>query len=137
LATIKLQIGSDAHKLTDADLHWLAEQTDGFSGDDIATLFKEALYAPLRLTRDSSHFKKVPGPGAGADDGVWEPCAADAADAVQMSILDVPQGKLKDVELLGLQHVKAALLKTKKSVGSEDLERYEEWTKEFGQDGAE
>lgn len=47
---------------------------------------------------------------------------------------ELPQGSLR-LPHLTLKHFEMALLKSKPSVSLNDLGRYIDWTKDFGQDG--
>ena len=47
VAILKYSIGKTPHNLTDANFWEIGEQTDGFSGSDMATLCKDAIMAPL------------------------------------------------------------------------------------------
>ncbi len=41
------------------DYHWLAQQTEGFSGSDISVVVRDALYEPVRLCQGATHFRWV------------------------------------------------------------------------------
>ena len=54
--------------------------------------------------------------------------------AVRMNLYDVPSDKL-EVPIVTYQDFVQALNKAHASVGSDELDQYEQWTQEFGQEG--
>ncbi|CDW90465.1 aaa family protein [Stylonychia lemnae] len=55
---MKLHSGTH-HTLTDEDLDFLAEQTEGYSGSDLSTLVNDALMRPIKQLQQATHFKRV------------------------------------------------------------------------------
>jgi hypothetical protein len=55
----ELNIGSTPCLLEPKDLRYLSEQTEGYSGADIAVLVREALMQPVRRVMNATHFKRV------------------------------------------------------------------------------
>ena len=47
--------------VTDEDFQELGHRTEGFSGSDVSVLVKDVLMQPIRLLREATHFKQVPG----------------------------------------------------------------------------
>ena len=45
----------------------LAQETDGYSGSDIKSLIKDAVYEPIRELQKATYFKKI-------RNGKWKPC---------------------------------------------------------------
>jgi vacuolar protein-sorting-associated protein 4 len=45
----------------------LAQATEGFSGSDIKSLIKDAVYEPIRKLQKATFFKKI-------NTGKWKPC---------------------------------------------------------------
>jgi len=43
------------------DYQLLGQSTEGFSGSDVSVLVKDVLMQPIRLLRESTHFKQIPG----------------------------------------------------------------------------
>lgn len=126
-------IGSTPNSLTEADYAMLADETEGFSGSDISVLVRDALYEPVRIAQIATHFKRVPDP-SGQHPFLWEPCSSGDPQAVEMSLYDVPAGQLKPLDTR-VEHFEHAVRNTKPSVGQDDLGRFEEWTRQFGQEG--
>jgi len=129
----KLHIGSTPHNLSDKDFKELAAHTDGYSGADLSVLVRDALYEPVRTCQLATHFKKVPDPSQKMD-FLYEPCSPGDPAAEAMTLMEVDGARLKPVDL-ALRHFKKALMSAKPSVGKDDLSRFEEWTKTFGQEG--
>jgi len=126
---IKQCLGSTPHNLTNENIIELANKAEGFSGADISIAVRDALYEPIRLCQLATHFKKVT--------AEWfQPCSCGDADAVEMSLEDVPEGRLQAPDIQR-RHVEDAIHKTKPSVGVEDIEKFTQWTLDYGQNGAE
>lgn len=130
----KQNIGSTTNDLTEQDLQLLAGETEGFSGSDISVLVRDALYEPVRIAQIATHFKKVADP-AGQEPFLWEPCSSGDKAAKEMSLYDISTTQLKPLDTT-IQHFEHAVRSTKPSVGPEDLHRFEEWTRLYGQEGS-
>jgi vacuolar protein-sorting-associated protein 4 len=52
-----------------------------------------------------------------------------------MTFIDVPRGKLK-APIVQREDVFAVLRDVKASVSQEEIKKYDEWTKQFGSEGA-
>ena len=59
LKMLKHNMKHNKHNLTEDDFKEFAERTDNFSGSDIATLVRDAVYEPLRRLQSATKFKKV------------------------------------------------------------------------------
>lgn len=132
-AMFKIHIGNTPNSLEDKDLKDLAKATDGYSGSDLANVVRDALYEPVRICQNATHFKKVLDP-TGAQDFLYEPCSPGDAKGEEMSLMQVDPEKLKPVDLCAA-HFFAALQNAKPSVGDADLKRCADWTTQFGQEG--
>lgn len=53
----KIKIGKTRHNLTDDDFRILGEETEGYSGSDVAIVVNEALMMPVRKCQQGKHFK--------------------------------------------------------------------------------
>lgn len=129
----KHSIGSTPHSLSDEDMQRLADRTDGFSGADVNVMVRDALYEPVRICQLATHFKQVPDP-ANPTAQVWTPCSPADAGATEMTLYDIPAGQLLPIPVAP-RHFENALGNAKPSVGPDDLKRFEDWTKQFGQEG--
>ena len=146
----RLHLGDTPNNLTDADFDRIGEITDGASGSDIKVLVKEALMQPLRRCQQAKQFMvdsegnyqpvvKYPScslcPPKLSSDPPGKDYTCHACGAKRMSLWDVPSDKLKapDVEYADFERVMRNSVST---VSPEELQRFTEWTKQFGQDGA-
>lgn len=130
----KQNIGSTTNDLTEQDLQLLAGETEGFSGSDISVLVRDALYEPVRIAQIATHFKKVSDPD-GREPFLWEPCSSGEKTAKEMSLYDISTNQLKPLDTT-ISHFEHAVRSTKPSVGPDDLGRFEDWTKLYGQEGS-
>lgn len=112
--------------MTKEDIEQIADSTEGFSGSDIRMFVQEAGKQALRKTITGTHFKAV-------SDSKWVRCESTDVGAKAMPIETI----LKDLILHPLQliHFQAALLIFKATCSSAQLDMYEEWTRQFGQEG--
>ena len=92
--------------------------------------------------QSTQHFKKVPNPentNTFPKDFIWVPCNPNDASPYkkEMCLMDIPteeQSKVS-VQPLELNDFLSVLINSRPSVGKDDLNRYIEWTNEFGQEG--
>mmetsp|Transcript_23816 Transcript_23816/g.24801 ORF Transcript_23816/g.24801 Transcript_23816/m.24801 type:complete len:457 (-) Transcript_23816:69-1439(-) len=123
----ELNIGSTPNTIVDEDKNELADMTDGYSGSDIATLTQEAIYEPLRKCQTANYFKKV--------NGKYYVCKQSDKGALPMSLTDIPQPEfLVPPEVTKEDFVKA-LTRIRPTVSKKDLEKQDQFTEEFGQEG--
>jgi vacuolar protein-sorting-associated protein 4 len=133
LRILKLSLGDTPNSITEDEWKILAKKTECFSGADISVLAKEALYEPVRVAQVATHFKKVKDP-TGTYDCLYEPCSSGEKNAIEMTLYDVPSGQLQPIPV-SMRAFQQALLNAKPTVGQNDLQRFEDWTKTYGQDG--
>jgi vacuolar protein-sorting-associated protein 4 len=133
-ALFKLRVAKMPHTLTEADFEELGTRTDGFSGSDIDNLVHDALMEPVRSVQEATHFRKIADPSS-PKDVLFEPCKVEDANAIGMTLMDVPDDQLRpfDVSMADFQSV---LQHARSSVAPGDLDRFTQWTAEFGQDGS-
>ena len=146
----KLHLGDTPNELTDADFDHLGEISEGASGSDIKVLVKEALMEPLRRCQQAKQFRID-------QDGMFMPCelypscsscppklSSDPADkdytcsrcgARRMQLWDVPPDKLR-VPVVTYKDFEKVMRHSCSTVSDDELLRFVEWTKLFGQDGA-
>ena len=127
---LRYHIGKTPHSLTEENLEECARETDGFSGSDISTLAKDAIMAPLRKCQTATRFKQNP-------DGTLCPTFPTDPQGfdLRMENMNAEQSTKLVAPPIDMADMSKALTKTKKSVAAEDLQKYEEWTEEFGQEG--
>jgi len=133
----QVHLGDTPHNLTTQDFQDLAELTDGYSGSDVAVVVREALMIPVRMVQGATHFKKVMAPDRKNKEvlaNYWTPCSPGDMEAQGMTWMEVQGDELLE-PMVTKRHFKQSIVSTKPSVNRGDLEKYESWTKAFGQDG--
>ena len=147
---VKLHLGDTPNNMTEEDFEKLGELTEGASGSDIKVLVKEALMQPLRKCQLAKQFFVD-------TDGFYHPCekypncsrcppklSSDDPNknydcphcgAKRMSLWDVPPDLLK-APMVGVKDFEAVMKHSTSTVSESELQRFTDWTKLFGQDGA-
>eukprot|EP00002_Diphylleia_rotans_P038067 TRINITY_DN859_c1_g1_i1.p1 TRINITY_DN859_c1_g1~~TRINITY_DN859_c1_g1_i1.p1 ORF type:complete len:450 (+),score=123.24 TRINITY_DN859_c1_g1_i1:56-1405(+) len=136
----KLNVGTTPNNLNEPDYRALGDRTEGYSGADISIVVREALMLPVRRIQSATHFRKIlrddpKEPGKKVD--YYSPCRpaeASQPGVVEMNWMNIPDGRL-DEPVLSMPDFEASLSTTRPSVSSDDLERYVQFTHEFGQEG--
>ncbi|EAL65222.1 hypothetical protein ACTFIW_001825 [Dictyostelium discoideum] len=133
----QIHIGSTPNTLVQADYKKLADLTEGYSGSDIGSLVKDAIMQPVRAVQCATHFKQIRAPSR-EDPSVMTdyvtPCSPGDPLAQEMTWMDIDPTKLKEPEITIADCLKS-LRVIKPSVNKADLDRYVEFTNDFGQDG--
>ena len=127
----EISVGNTPCDLKPEDYRTLGQQSDGYSGSDIAIAVQDALMQPVRKIQTATHYKKV------VVDGVEKltPCSPGDAGAMEMTWVDVESEKLL-VPPLVLKDFTKAVKSARPTVSGEDLKRNADWTAEFGSEGA-
>ena len=147
---VKLHLGDTPNDLTESDFEQLGRITEGASGSDIKVLVKEALMQPLRRCQQAKQFYVD-------KEGYYHPCetypncakcpmklstdksskdyVCKKCGARRMSLWDVPSEKLK-APMVKCTDFEKVMRSSVTTVSPEELQRFTEWTKLFGQDGA-
>ena len=84
-----------------------------YSGSDIKTVSKEALFMPIRKCQNATKYIK------GAD-GFFSPCSPSDPQGIEMGMYDIPDGALREPSVC-LDDYMQALTRIKPSVCVEDL----------------
>jgi vacuolar protein-sorting-associated protein 4 len=127
----QLNLGKTANQLTDEQFDDLAERTEGYSGSDIATLTQDAIYEPIRKCESATHFMRVNKDGK----EYYVPCSPSSPGAIQMKMHDMANPEMLLPPDVCYEDYILALKKIKPTVSEKDLEKQEEFTREFGQEG--
>ena len=129
LALIKLKIKGTPNNLTEEQIQYLAEKTDGYSGADINILARDASMAPVNRIQQAEYFCMY--------NGQLYPCNPDQPNAQKMTVLDMSPEQLKLLvpPNIEINDFLQSMQKVKPSVSPKDLKRFEDWTKEFGTEG--
>lgn len=127
----EISVGNTPCELTPADFRKLGALSEGYSGSDITIAVQDALMQPVRKIQMSTHYKKV------NIDGVEKltPCSPGDAGAIEMTWTEVDADKLLEPPLQLKDFIKA-IKGARPTVSQEDIKRSEDWTKEFGSEGA-
>ncbi|GFR02938.1 vacuolar protein sorting-associated protein 4B [Trichonephila clavata] len=140
LDMFKLNVRDTPHALTESDFRALAVETEGFSGADIAVLVQDALMQPVRKVQTATHFKKVSGKcpldATLMSDDLLMPCSPGDPGAIEMSWNEVPGDKLSE-PVFTMADMLLSMKKAKPTVNKDDLMKLEEFTNDFGQEGAD
>ena len=128
----------------------LGEITEGASGSDIKVLVKEALMEPLRRCQQAKQFmvdkdgfyipcEKYPNcsecPPKLSSDPKGKEYTCKRCGSKRMQLWDVPPEKLQ-APLVKYKDFETVMKHSCSTVSEEELQRFQEWTKMFGQDGA-
>jgi len=110
----ELNVGTTPCNLGPKEYRQLAEQTEGYTGSDIAVLVRDAIMQPIRKVLGATHFKKVIAPVKAKDDAkddeiaepgktkeYWTPCSPGDADAVERTWTDIESEDLLEVSADG------------------------------------
>lgn len=147
----KVHLGQTENDLTPGEFLDLGDKSGGYSGSDISVVVREALMEPLRKCQAAKQFYEDPSSGMLSpceDYPACPHCPIQLSDspplpqfakcaqchAVRMNLYDVPSDKL-EVPIIKFHDFVRALTKAHASVGTNELDQYEKWTGEFGQDG--
>ncbi|KAK3706832.1 Vacuolar protein sorting-associated protein 4 [Vermiconidia calcicola] len=127
----EIAVGNTPCELKPDDYRTLAKLSEGYSGSDIAIAVQDALMQPVRKIQTATHYKKVD------VDGVEKltPCSPGDPGALEMNWTQVETDALLEPPLHVKDFVKA-IKGSRPTVSGSDLTRNEEWTKEFGSEGA-
>jgi vacuolar protein-sorting-associated protein 4 len=131
-----LNIGQTPCKITQNDLRLLAQKTEGFSGSDIGVMVRDAIMEPVRKVQLATHFKRVMAPSRSDASQItqhWLPCSPGDAEGTEMTWADVQGEELLEPPVTVSDFIKASVT-ARPSVNQGDLEQYEKWTEEFGQE---
>jgi vacuolar protein-sorting-associated protein 4 len=138
LKLFKLAMGNTRYEISDPQLRELAQRTEGYSGADISTLVRDALYAPVRKAQQATHFKQVSGqspndPSKFVED-LWTPCSPGDAGATPKTIYDIAGEKFLENPVT-YPDMLMAQQKQKPTVNEKDLTKLKQFTDDFGQEG--
>ena len=127
----QLNLGKTANSITEEQFDDLAKRTKGYSGSDIATLTQDAIYEPIRKCESATHFIRIQKDGK----DYYTPCSPSQPGAIQMKMHDMPNPEMLLPPDVCYDDYILALKKIKPTVNEKDLEKQDEFTREFGQEG--
>eukprot|EP00899_Mesostigma_viride_P017086 jgi/Mesvir1/25379/Mv01421-RA.1 len=134
-AMFKIHLGDTPSCLRGGDLDILAGRTEGFSGSDIAVVVKDVLFQPIRALQYATHFKPVQ-----MDNGQvgYELCAPNNPQAIEGTLEDMEKRGLASQIFppkISMMDFDRVLARARPTVSEKDLEVFERFTKEFGEEG--
>ncbi|RFU30858.1 hypothetical protein B7463_g5503, partial [Scytalidium lignicola] len=115
----EIAVGTTPCELTSEDYRTLGKLSEGYSGSDISIAVQDALMQPVMT--DSG--EKV------------TPCSPGDSGAVEMNWTEVDSEKLLEPPLQLKDFIKA-VKSARPTVSQEDIKKSEDWTNEFGSEGA-
>jgi vacuolar protein-sorting-associated protein 4 len=146
---VKLNLGDTPNNLSENDFDRMGEILQGASGSDIKVMVKEALMQPLRTCQKAQQFmpvgdflvpcEKYPNcskcPPKLSSDKKGKDYTCKNCGCIRMQLWDVPPQKLKAPDV-ALRDFETVMKHSFTSVSSDELKQYDDWTKQFGQEGA-
>ena len=131
----KIHLGDTPNALTQADYEALGAATEGFSGSDVAVIVKDVLMQPVRKTQDATHFKRLTLPDGSLG---LEPCSPGDPGAFAATLQSLADGG-RAAEVvppnITMRDFQKVLTRARPTVSAKDLEVYENFTSEFGEEG--
>ena len=124
----RIHLGDTPNDLDDECFAQLGVMSEGLSGSDIKGVVKSALMQPVRRCQIATHWIKT-------TDGLWHPALPTDPGAMPMTLMDIEGSKLA-VPRITMEDFRQVMTKAKSSVGVDELARYDEWTFQFGEEGA-
>lgn len=117
------------HCLTSRDIDDLVNKTELWSGSDLTVLFNALSFRVLNEATQATHFKLT-------DTDHYQACMSpDEVGAIPMTAQDIKPSTLLQLRPINTTHIQQELEKMKPSVSAQDLHAYEEWTRQYGQEG--
>lgn len=130
----KIHLGDTPNSMTDPDYQELGRRTEGFSGSDVSVVVKDVLMQPIRLLRESTHFRKVRGDDRGVS---YEPCSPSEPGAEEKTLQWFADNDLAGRVIpprISMRDFEKVLLRARPTVGKGDLAVFENFTSEFGEE---
>lgn len=127
----ELAVGTTPCELKQADYKTLGNLSEGYSGSDISIAVQDALMQPVRKIQTATHYKKVEVDGQEK----LTPCSPGDSGAMEMTWTDVDSELLQEPPLQVKDFIRA-IKSSRPTVSGIDLEKNDEWTKDFGSEGS-
>ncbi|MEW5297799.1 MAG: hypothetical protein WDW36_000983 [Sanguina aurantia] len=129
----KIHLGDTPNELSEDDFQQLGERTEGFSGSDCSVVVKDVLMQPIRALQDATHFVKV----RHGTEEKWFPCPPGAPAGVEKNLQWFADNDCTDTvepPKITFRDFEKVLLRARPTVGKSDLEIFEKFTAEFGEE---
>ncbi|KAH0538045.1 Vacuolar protein sorting-associated protein 4 [Glutinoglossum americanum] len=115
----ELAVGSTPCELQSADYRTLGQMSEGYSGSDISIAVQDALMQPVIVDGKEK----------------LTPCSPGDLGAIEMDWTQIGSDELQEPPLM-LKDFKKAVMGARPTVSQDDIKKSDEWTKEFGSEGA-
>ncbi|XP_071789224.1 uncharacterized protein [Asterias amurensis] len=113
--------------LSDADMQIFADRTEGYSGSDLSNVILTGLFEPIRDIQTATHWIK-------GIDGKFTPCDENTPGCLTSKMTELPPEDVKPRDMT-LQDFMKALESCHRTVTSEELKQFQDFTNNFGQNG--
>jgi len=123
----KIHMGETPNSLSEQDYRRLGAESHNFSGADCGVCVRDGIMEPVRKVQKATHFKKT-------SDGKYTPCSPGDSRAEEKSWTELSGDQLKE-PMVDMNMMLKALKNTRPTVNQSDLERIDEWTRDFGMEG--
>ncbi|XP_048746161.2 uncharacterized protein LOC125658785, partial [Ostrea edulis] len=123
---VKIHTKDNKVVMCDDDWSVLGDQTQGYSGSDLANLTLESLFCPIRELQNSKRWKQK--------DDWFVPCKEGEEADVKASIVDLPPQKVCPREVT-VDDFLSALKTHRKTVTQEEIQKFKNFTKSMGEQG--
>lgn len=130
---LEINLKGEKTMLRRETLHRIAGKTEGYSGADMATIAREALMFPVREALSAKYFFPIDGDPENPESFIYAPCTPDFPGAEKMTIFELPQDSLF-IPPVTEDHLEKALDNVKSSVSPEEIDKFVEWGKKYGQE---
>jgi len=127
----ELAVGKTPCELVPQDFRTLAEMSEGFTGSDITIVAQDALMQPVRKIQSATHYKQVLMPDGSTK---LTPCSPGDPGAMELTWEQVDGDRLLEPPLTLKDFIKA-VKNSRPTVSKEDIQKSEEWTRDFGSEG--
>jgi vacuolar protein-sorting-associated protein 4 len=125
--------------VSEEQLTLLANKTEGFSGSDIAVLCRDAVMEPVRRCQDAQEFQEVE---VEDDEGnklkKLMPCAPGTKGGIKMTLMQLAETRGPEMLIappVNYRDFDKTLLRCKPSVSEGDLQEFQDFTNNYGQEG--
>ena len=139
-AILKLNTKDTPNTLTEEQIEDIIKRTNPLVGSEVTFLSMEAIFEPIRKCQSSEYFKKIP--GINGQKFNYVPCTENEPGAIKMKMNEIPKDELPLLLSPKVEYqdfINADKHHTCKGMGYpdfiKDIEKLEEFTKKFGEEG--
>lgn len=106
----------------------LANQTENYSGADVAILIKQAKLMPIRKVSEGTHFIHD------KENDTYTPCSSTVTEAIEITWDKIKHEKLRNPPL-NVKDITTAIKHCNATVSVESIKKHEKWTEDYGVEG--